>query len=149
MPGNAKPAREHSRSGKWQHRYNELKKEHIEFKVKVAQYQGAVHELAVSATKSSRRVGMLTQTILACRKHFDYMPHEPDCESIGEGTGSIPEPCSCGKAAILESIDKTLAEPDYDPGTVKVEIKDDSGAVVGEVTEVKDAVTTDAPRASE
>ena len=126
MPGTRKPNRENSRQGSYQHKYKTLKDEIRVFKIQVAKYQGAVHELAVSASQAQRRVGMLTQTVLACRKHFAAETHATECNSIGEGTGSIPEPCDCGRDAILEGIDKALAEPDLDPGAVKIEIKDDA-----------------------
>jgi hypothetical protein len=111
-------------------KYRQVRDEFAEFKVKASQYQQAVYELAKSATKSSRRVGMLTQTVLALRKHFAAEPHLEDCDFISYKDGDSGEtgdsplgPCSCGHDAILESVDKALAEPDFDP-EVHVEIKD-------------------------
>ena len=134
MPGNRPPARERSARGEWQNKYKMLKSEFAAFKLKVANYQGAVHQLAVSASQASRRVGMLTQTVLACRKHFSAEPHFEDC-AVRHPIDSVQLECDCGHAAILESIDKSLAEPDFDPDNVKIEIKDD--------TEAQGAVTTD------
>jgi hypothetical protein len=105
-------------------KYRQVRDEFTEFKKKAAQYQGAVYELAKSASQSSRRLGMLTNTILALRKHFSAEPHLDECsfnDTVMEGT---KVECTCGHDAILESIDKALAEPDWDPGNVKVEIKD-------------------------
>lgn len=125
MPGNSAPERKRSRSGNILHKYNELRKEHTEFKKKVSEYQGAVYELAKSASISARRIGMLTQTVVALRKHIAFWPHDATCVSSPSGVdGENDTPCNCGHDAILASIDKCLNEPDFDPGNVKVEIKE-------------------------
>lgn len=124
MPGNAKPNRERSHSGNILHKYNELRKKHTEFKKKVSEYQGAVYELAKSASISARRVGMLTQTVVALRKHIAYWPHDDTCHFNDTVKDTEICLCDCGHDDILASIDKCLSEPDFDPGNVKVEIKE-------------------------
>ncbi len=124
MAGNKKPNRERSGRGELIHKYKELKEEHERTKINISRYMGAVQELAKSATKSSRRVGMLTQVVVALRKHVAYWPHDETCAWTPACIdGDIDVKCDCGHDAILASVDQALAEPDFDP-EVRVEIKD-------------------------